>query len=73
VGCKIVLRALPGDHKSPVAIEEAKDVVERYPCSVDCCNKLFPSKQGLTNHLHNHKPILALTAASVPLKYMSHA
>ncbi|XP_060845386.1 uncharacterized protein LOC132924968 [Rhopalosiphum padi] len=66
VGCRIVLGVRPGGHKCPVAIEEAEDVVERYACSVDGCSESFPSKQGLTNHLRNHKRVLALAAAAVP-------
>ncbi|KAF0749134.1 C2H2-type domain-containing protein, partial [Aphis craccivora] len=67
VGRGTVLGVRPGAHKCTVAIEGAADVLERYSCSVDGCSESFLSKQGLTNHVRNHRRMDALEAAAVPL------
>ncbi|XP_060879164.1 uncharacterized protein LOC132951368 [Metopolophium dirhodum] len=67
VGCGIVLGVRPGAHKCQVPIEDAADTADRFTCTVAGCPESFPSKQGLTNHLRNHRRIDALAAAAVPL------
>ncbi|KAL4104399.1 hypothetical protein QTP88_019700 [Uroleucon formosanum] len=67
VGCRSVLVTRPEAHKCGVEIEGAEDAVGQYDCSVAGCEMSFPTKQGLSNHLRNHRRQVIVEAAAVPL------
>ena len=67
VGCRIVLGIRPGAHKCTVAIEEATGAADYLACTVEGCAESFPTKQGLSNHLRNHRLRAARETAAVPL------
>ncbi|KAL5238206.1 hypothetical protein ACI65C_005616 [Semiaphis heraclei] len=67
VGCRVVLGIRPGAHKCSVPIEAADDTANRFACTEDGCGMSFPTKQGLANHLRNHRQQIAIAAAAVPL------
>ncbi|CAI6347369.1 unnamed protein product [Macrosiphum euphorbiae] len=67
VGCRSVLGIRPGAHKCRFNIEAAEDVVGQHACTVAGCEMSFPTKQGLANHLRNHRRQVIVEAAAVPL------
>ncbi|KAL4135074.1 hypothetical protein QTP88_006731 [Uroleucon formosanum] len=67
VGCRSVLGIRPGAHKCGIEIEAAEDVVGQHACTLVGCEMSFPTKQGLSNHLRNHRRQVIIEAAAVPL------
>lgn len=62
-----MLAVRPGADKCMVAIAPAEKVVDRFVCPIEECAFTCPSRQGLANHVGNHRRNLALAAAAAPL------
>ncbi|CAI6355656.1 unnamed protein product [Macrosiphum euphorbiae] len=66
-GCDVKLGVRPGSHKCTVLIAVDVATTARFTCPIDGCEKSYPSKQGLANHIRNHRRQDAVNAATVPM------
>lgn len=68
VGYDMTLGIRPGAHNCRMTIANDTDgSAEQYACTAVGCTRSFISKQGLVNHVREHRRRVAVEAAAVPL------